>query len=254
MDCLMAFAAHPDDEGAMLGTLAKYSKLAQKVIIVWATRGERWVWPFNRFKPFWYWLFASKNDISIKNKLYNIIAKIRSKEINNVLKLLKIKGEFLGFIDGNIPPPSNKEGLKEVIEVIRKYQPRIVITHHFREGHSDHKNLSNLVFQAFLLSGSPKIKTGSPPFKPEILAWWDERGIGFKPNFFLNVNDSIKIFNKWKKIHKSQLFRIVGQIPIIKARIRAINTPLKLTECFQIVRPEIIGKLYGEIFPHFSNL
>ena len=48
----MAFAAHSDDEGAMLGTLAKYSRLAQKVIIVWATKGERWVWPFKQFKPF----------------------------------------------------------------------------------------------------------------------------------------------------------------------------------------------------------
>ncbi len=251
---LLAFAAHPDDEGAMLATLAKYSQLSQMVIVVWATKGERWIWPLKQFKPFWHWIFSSKKDSNIKSKLYKVIARIRSKEIDKVLKLINIQGDFLGFIDGSIPASSDKNALRKVIESIRKYQPKIIITHHFREAHQDHKNLSNLVFQAFHLSGSSKIRTKAPPFTPEILAFWDERGVGFNPNFFLNVNDNIKIFQKWRKIYKSQLFRIIGQIPIIKARLRAIKTPLKLVECYQIASPKVSGKIYGEFFPELANL
>jgi len=249
----MAFVAHPDDEGAILGTLAKYSILSRKVIIVWATKGERWLTPFGKYAPFLHWLIFSKNNPETKKKLYNLIGKIRQNEINKVLSLLKVENEFLEFIDGSIPPPSDHTALKKVIEVIRKYRPRIILTHHFREAHPDHKNLSSLVYQAFYLSGSNLIKTISPPFEPKILAWWDERGFGFKPNCFLNVNDSINIFREWKKIYKSQSTRIVGQVPMIKARLRAFKTPYHLVECFQIVNIKMEKKWYGEFFPFYEK-
>ncbi|MHA1293246.1 MAG: PIG-L deacetylase family protein [Promethearchaeota archaeon] len=249
----MAFAAHPDDEGAMLGTLAKYFYLNSEVIIVWATLGERWLTPLGKYSPFLHWLLFSKKDSNIKEQLYRIIGKIRNKEVHEVLSLTKFKGEFLGFIDGAVPSPSNVMALKKIIELIRTYKPRIVITHHYRELHPDHQNLSNLVYQAFYFSGNKSIKTIHKPFNPEILAWWDERGLGFKPNCYLNVNDSIKIFKDWKKIYKSQTTRIVGQIPIIKARLRAIGTPYRLVECFQIVNFKLNHKYYGELFPKLNR-
>jgi len=249
MTSILAFAAHPDDEGAMLGTLYKYSRLNRKVAIVWATKGERWLTPLGKYSPFLHWLIFAKKDPQVKEKLYDIIANIRIREINKVLSLINAEGVFLDFVDGSVPPPSDKAALLKVVEVIRKYKPRVIITHHYNEVHPDHQNLSNLVFQSFYLAGRDTIKTLSPPFNPEILAWWDERGIGFKPNCFINVNDSIIIFSEWKKIYKSQATRIVGQIPIIKARLRAIKTPSKLVECFEIVNQKEQKTWYGEFFP-----
>ena len=52
---LLVFAAHPDDEGAMFGTITKYARLSKKVVIVWATKGERWIMPIREFKPFLYY-------------------------------------------------------------------------------------------------------------------------------------------------------------------------------------------------------
>jgi len=254
MTSILAFAAHPDDEGAMLGTLYKYSKLNRKVVIVWATRGERWLTPLGKYTPFLHWLVFTKKDHQSREKLYKIINKIRSKEIRKVLSLINVEGCFLDFRDGFIPSPSDHQALMKVIEVIRQYRPKIIITHHFREAHPDHQNLSRLVYHAFYLAGKNTIRTNSAPFTPESLAWWDERGVGFKPNCFINVNNSIRIFSEWKKIYKSQASRLIGQLPMIKARLRALRTPLKLVEGFQILNINIKTKIFAELFPEISQL
>ncbi|MHA1274146.1 MAG: PIG-L deacetylase family protein [Promethearchaeota archaeon] len=247
---LLIFAAHPDDEGAMFSTIAKYARINPKCAkIFWATKGERWLTPFREFSPFLYWFIESKKNREIKEKLYQIIGKIREKEARSVLKILGIEGGFLGFRDGSIPYPDNLDVLKYIIEIIRKETPKVIATHHFSETHKDHKNLSHLIYQTFFLAGNRKIKTKSPPHNPKLLVWWDERGKLFKPNLYINISTTIDIFRKWKKIHKSQMNRIVGRFSRLKARYRAIGTPFKLAECFQIANKSPEKKIFAEFFP-----
>ena len=92
-----------------------------------------------------------------------------------------------------------------------------------------------------------------PEFQPKLLVWWDERGLGFKPNYFINVRSSIEIFRKWKKIYRSQSSRIVGQIPIIKTRLRSIKTPYNYVERFQIVNMNEKSSYYSEFFPELKK-
>lgn len=149
---LLAIAAHPDDEGAMLGTLAKHSLNHDRVKILWATKGENWLFPLTSYKAFLYWFIKARGDKKIKNHLTQIIGKIRSREAKKVLSLINAEGGFLGFHDGEIPSQNDFSAIHRIIKEIRTYKPTIVITHHFREPHPDHKNLSRLVYQAFFLS------------------------------------------------------------------------------------------------------
>lgn len=127
----MAICAHPDDEGAVLATLAKYARLGHRVIIAWDTKGERWVTPFGKYTSFLHWLVFKKKNQRIKNKLYEIISRIRTREVEKVLTLLNVKGEFLDFIDGSIPNPSNSRALIKIIDLIRQYKPSSFINSSF---------------------------------------------------------------------------------------------------------------------------
>ena len=129
---ILAFGAHPDDIELGCGaTIAKEVSLGKKVGIVDLTRGE----------------LGTRGS-----------AELRMIEAGNAAKILGVSvRENLGFADGFFT--NDKKHQLEIIKMIRKYQPDIVLCNAIDDRHIDHGKGSKLVSDACFLSGLVKIET-----------------------------------------------------------------------------------------------
>lgn len=129
---ILAFGAHPDDvELACGATIAKEISLGKKVGIVDLTRGE----------------LGTRGS-----------AALRDQESINAANILGVSvRENLGFADGFFI--NDKEHQLEVVKMIRKYQPKIVLCNAVDDRHIDHPKGSKLVSDACFLSGLLKVST-----------------------------------------------------------------------------------------------
>jgi bacillithiol biosynthesis deacetylase BshB1 len=129
---ILAFGAHPDDIELGCGaTIAKEVSLGKKVGIVDLTQGE----------------LGTRGS-----------AELRIIEANNAAKILGVSvRENVGFADGFFI--NDKKHQLEIIKMIRKYQPDIVLCNAIDDRHIDHGKGSKLVSDACFLSGLMKIET-----------------------------------------------------------------------------------------------
>lgn len=129
---ILAFGAHPDDvELSCGGTITKEVSLGKKVGIVDLTRGE----------------LGTRGS-----------AEIRDRESKQAASILGVSTrENLGFRDGFF---RNDEAHQlEIIKILRKYKPRVVLCNAQTDRHIDHGRAASLVHDACFLSGLRKIET-----------------------------------------------------------------------------------------------
>lgn len=129
---ILAIGAHPDDvELGCSATLAKEINYGKKVGILDLTRGE----------------LGTRGT-----------AEIREKEATNAAEILGVKFRHnLEFSDGFVI--NNAASKFEIIKIIRKYRPEIVLCNAIDDRHIDHGSASQLVSDACFLSGLQKIET-----------------------------------------------------------------------------------------------
>ena len=129
---ILAFGAHPDDvELGCSATIAKEISLGKKVGIVDLTRGE----------------LGTRGS-----------AELRDIEAAKAAEILGVQvRENLGFADGFFV--NDKEHQLEIIKMIRKYRPEIVLCNAIDDRHIDHPKGSTVVSDACFLSGLVKIET-----------------------------------------------------------------------------------------------
>ncbi|MGL2986656.1 bacillithiol biosynthesis deacetylase BshB1 [Flavobacterium sp. RSSA_27] len=129
---ILAFGAHPDDvELGCAGTILKEVALGKKVGIVDLTRGE----------------LGTRGS-----------AEIRDKEAAAAAAILGVSvRENLAFRDGFFV--NDEAHQLEIIKMIRKYQPDIVLCNAVDDRHIDHPKGSQLVSDACFLSGLMRIFT-----------------------------------------------------------------------------------------------
>lgn len=129
---ILAIGSHPDDVELGCGaTIAKEVHNGKKVGIIDLTRGE----------------LGTRGT-----------AETRKEEAENGAKILgAVVRENLGFADGFFI--NNKAHQLELIKMIRKYQPEIVLCNAIDDRHIDHGKGSQLVSDACFLSGLMKIET-----------------------------------------------------------------------------------------------
>lgn len=129
---ILAFGAHPDDvELGCGGTIAKEIALGKKVGIIDLTRGE----------------LGTRGSAEIRDQEASVAADI----------LGVVTRENLNMRDGFFEN-DEKHQLK-IIQMIRKYQPEIVLCNAIEDRHIDHGKGSKLVSDACFLSGLLKIET-----------------------------------------------------------------------------------------------
>ena len=129
---ILAFGAHPDDvELGCGGTIAKEVALGKKTGIVDLTRGE----------------LGTRGS-----------AEIRDQEAAAAANILGVVArENLAFRDGFFVNDETHQ--IEIIKMIRKYKPEIVLCNAIDDRHIDHGKGSKLVSDACFLSGLRRIET-----------------------------------------------------------------------------------------------
>ncbi|EDM44021.1 hypothetical protein SCB49_10537 [unidentified eubacterium SCB49] len=139
---ILAIGAHPDDvEMSCGGTLAKEIAKGKKVGILDLTRGE----------------LGTRGS-----------AEIRDEEAKNAAAILGVHvRQNLAFADGFFV--NDRDSQLEIIKVIRKYKPEIILCNAIDDRHIDHPKGSKLVSDACFLSGLRKIETSDEGSEQE--AW-----------------------------------------------------------------------------------
>ncbi|MEN8815340.1 MAG: bacillithiol biosynthesis deacetylase BshB1 [Nonlabens sp.] len=129
---ILAIGAHPDDiELSCAGVLLKEQAAGKKTGVLDLTRGE----------------LGSRGS-----------AEIRDQEAADAAKILKLSArENLAFKDGFFT--NDEEHQLEIIKIIRKYQPEIVLCNAIKDRHPDHAKGSELASVSCFLSGLKRIET-----------------------------------------------------------------------------------------------
>ena len=165
---ILVFAVHPDDaELGCSGTILKHIAEGKKVGIVDFTRGE----------------LGTRGT-----------AATRDEEAKNSAAILGLHArENLRFKDGFFK--NDEEHQLEVIKMVRKYQPEIILTNALHDRHPDHGRAGDLANDAIFLSGLIKIETHVDDVKQEawrprlILQYIQDRYI--KPDIIIDISDFI---------------------------------------------------------------
>ncbi|HZX58024.1 MAG TPA: bacillithiol biosynthesis deacetylase BshB1, partial [Mucilaginibacter sp.] len=123
-------------------------------------------------------------------------AEIRAKEAEASSKILGLAvRENLAMPDGFFE--NTRQYQLKVIEVIRKYQPEIIITNAHHDRHPDHGRAGKLVEDAVFLSGLRKIETFGAG-KPQD-AWRPKQLLHFIQDNYIRPDIVIDITAHWDK-------------------------------------------------------
>jgi bacillithiol biosynthesis deacetylase BshB1 len=180
---ILAIGAHPDDIELGCGaTIAKEISLGKKVGVLDLTRGE----------------LGTRGS-----------AEIRDMEASNSAKILGLTiRENLAFRDGFFV--NDEAHQLKIIEIIRKYQPDIILCNAIDDRHIDHPKGSKLVCDACFLSGLRKIET-THKGKNQI-AWRPKQVYHYiqwksiEPDFVVDVSGFIDIKMNAVKAYSSQFY------------------------------------------------
>lgn len=219
---ILVIAAHPDDaELGCGGTIAKQVEKGFRTGIVDLTRGE---------------LGTRGNP------------KIRASEAARAAEILGISvRENLGLPDGFIN--NDPESRLKVIQVIRKYQPDIVIANAVEDRHPDHGSAAKLVSDSCFLAGLTKISTSDNgqaqlPWRPKMLCHFIQARY-IKPDFIVDVSDYWEKKEAAFMAYASQLFNPGSQEA---PTYIASKEFLELVKARAVEFGNAIGKRYGEGF------
>lgn len=212
---ILAIGAHPDDiELSCAGLLAKEAARGKKIGILDLTRGELGT----RGTP-----------------------KLRDQEAADAAKILGVEvRENLEFDDGFFS--NDKEHQLKIVEIIRKYQPEIVICNAIKDRHPDHARGSELASVSCFLSGLHKIETSldgkdqeawRPKFVYHYIQWMD-----MDPDIVVDISGFIDAKIESVKAYKSQFFDPDNNEP---------ETPISSNNFFESIRYRAanLGRLIG---------
>ncbi|MEX1382101.1 bacillithiol biosynthesis deacetylase BshB1 [Lutibacter sp.] len=180
---ILAIGAHPDDVELGCGaTLAKEISLGKKVGILDLTRGE----------------LGTRGS-----------AEIRDQEAKNAATILGVEiRENLAFSDGFFI--NDKAHQLEIIKIIRKYNPNIILCNAFEDRHIDHSKGSKLVSDACFLSGLVKIET---QLNGKVQDAWRPKQVyhyiqwkNIEPDFVVDVSGFIETKLTAVKAYSSQFY------------------------------------------------
>lgn len=219
---ILVFAVHPDDaELGCSGTILKHIALGKKVGIVDFTRGE----------------LGTRGSAEVRDMEAADSAKIMGLDVR----------ENLRFRDGFFE--NNEAHQLQIVKMIRKYQPDIVLTNALHDRHPDHGRAGDLANDACFLAGLSKITTEidgrvQEAWRPRlVLQYIQDRYI--KPDIIIDITPFFEIKVAAIKAFKTQFFNPDLDEP---------NTYISSPEFFESVIGRArefgksIGTTYGEGF------
>ena len=215
---ILAFGAHPDDvELGCGGTIAKEIASGKKVGIIDLTRGE----------------LGTRGS-----------AEIRDQEANAAAKILGVSvRENLNMRDGFFV--NDEAHQLEIIRMIRKYQPKIVLCNAIDDRHIDHGKGSKLVSDACFLSGLIKVETEfegekQAAFRPKMVYHYIQWK-NITPDFVVDITGYNEVRIESIMAYGSQFYNPNSNEPetpiATKNFLESLNT-----------RPQDLGRLIGTDF------
>lgn len=188
---ILAFGAHPDDvELGCSGTIAKEIALGKKVGIIDLTRGE----------------LGTRGSAEIRDAEAALAAKILGISVRENLNMRD--GFFI----------NDEAHQLKIIEIVRKYQPEIVLCNAIQDRHIDHGKGSKLVSDACFLSGLRKIET---VYEGQTQAAWRPKVVyhyiqwnNIEPDFVVDISDYIEIKKESIMAYSSQFYSKNSNEPV----------------------------------------
>ncbi len=180
---ILAIGVHPDDVELGCGaTLIKHVDLGYKVGILDLTKGE----------------LGTRGN-----------AELRLKEANDAKDYAGISfRENIGLSDGFFV--NDMDSKISIIEILRKYKPKIVLANAIRDRHPDHGKAATLVKEACFLSGLAKIETfmkgvSQEKWRPENVYHYIQ-DYNVEPDFVIDVSGYLERKFEMIACFKSQFY------------------------------------------------
>lgn len=212
---ILAFGAHPDDvELGCGGTIAKLISEGKTCVIIDLTKGE---------------LGTRGTD------------ETRKAEATQSAKILGVAArENLGMKDGFLV--NSEEYQMQIVKMIRKYRPEIVLANAIDDRHPDHAKAAKLVSDACFLAGLRKVETNDNGETQEVwrpkqifhyIQWKD-----IKPEFLIDISEHLE-----KKLEACMAFKTQFYDP----KSTEPETPITSKDFYESLtyRAQDLGRLSG---------
>lgn len=181
---ILAVGAHPDDLELMAGgTLRKCVERGDRVIMCCLTNGDM------------------GHGIIRPPELANI----RREEAHRAAEVIGAELEWVGEPDEFLF--TDRRVRVKVIDIIRKYKPDVIITHHDRDYHPDHRAAHKLVFDASFIATVPHIPSTETHLSkvPYVYCMDTLGGFQIEPTHYVDIGDQMEIKTKALSQHESQI-------------------------------------------------
>ena len=212
---ILAFGAHPDDiELNCAGTLLAEKANGKKIGVIDLTQGE----------------LGTRGSAEIRRQEAAAAAKILQLDVRENLELAD------GFFK------NDETHQRQVIKIIRKYQPEIILCNAPEDRHPDHGKAAQLVEDAVFLSGLRKIVTDDNGLQQEV--WLSTYVFNFIQDRYLHPNFVIDISAVMEqKIAAIRAYTTQFDSPDLSEPQTYISTPDFLDGI--IYRSKMYGKMIG---------
>lgn len=169
----MAVGAHADDvELCAGGTLLRLASLGRKGVIV---------------------------DLTDASMGTRGTPALRAREAAAAARVLRAQRANLGLPDGHLSDPAtHAEAEARLVDAIRRYRPRVLLTHHLEETHPDHVAAARLVKGAAFKAGLLKLPRPGVPFRPARIFHFVGEDL-HEPDFCVDISSHWK--GKLKAVH-----------------------------------------------------
>ncbi len=218
---VLAVGAHPDDlEILCAGTLAKYASRGDSVIMAVATNGDLGSTKLSRQET----------------------AALREKEARAAAELIGAELVWMGYPDAFLF--SCEDTRRDFIDLLRRSQPDLILTHDPNDYHADHRTVAQLLMDVRMLAAVPKIETAHPPAAgvPEIFFMDTIAGVGFQPEVYVDVSATFATKQQMLARHESQALWLKEQYAI------SFQELIELSACYRGLQS---GCRYAEGFRHW---
>ncbi|MFT4663544.1 MAG: bacillithiol biosynthesis deacetylase BshB1 [Polaribacter sp.] len=232
---ILAIGVHPDDvELSCSGTLLRHIAEGKKVGLLDLTRGE----------------LGTRGS-----------AEIRDEEAANSAKLMgALVRENLGMADGFFQ--NDKANQLKIIQILRKYQPEIVLANATNDRHPDHGRAAKLTHDACFLAGLVKVETLDGDgnlqdrWRPKAVYHYIQ-DYDLKPDFVVDITDFMDKKIELIQTFKSQFYNPDSKEPespistkafldSVIGKNRGFGRPAgtEFAEGFNVVRPMMVKDLF----------
>ena len=209
---IIVFGAHPDDpETGCGGVMLLFAQTGHEVISAYLTRGEA----------------------GIEGKSFADAANIRTEESIKACKILGVRPEFLGQIDGNCE--INKQCYQDIFDFMQKENPDVVFTHWPIDTHRDHRICSLLVYDTWLRLGRK-----CALFYYEVMT--GRQSQNYFPTHYIDITRVVSAKHQASFMHVSQDVQAWYETDVERIQIfRGMESGCKYAEAFikHILSPEI---------------